>query len=1159
MSRVETTDVMGRPIPRQHGVPGFVQVILVTESAPSIPSLVAEAPATIPAEGTRTRMAVCVRFQPELQPRTDRHMTASSKPAARIVGIILLAGCASFCQIGCQRASSVAPQAATEAAEAGSDADDGESTVHAASTESSPEPGLSPITFRDWATHCGLDEVQDSGAIGEHSYPEIMFGGVCLADLDGDGDLDALIPQGGPLPGSGKPPRPNSLYLNDGSGKFQLATDDSIAATASYCMGVFAGDIDSDGDLDLLLTNAGQLTLMKNRGNAKFEDATAEAGIPQENGLWLNAVVMDLDGDAISDIYVANYMDWQYDQDIPCKAPSGEPDYCNPTNYAGARDLLLKGLGNGRFRDISREAGIAARATRSMGVAVFDLENDGDLDIYVANDGEANLLWVNQGDGTYQDEAMIRGAAVNSAGKAEASMGVACADFDADGDEDLILTHLEQETHTVYRNDDGFFSDVTVATGVSRWSRPDTGFGIGLVDLNNDGALDLFVANGAVGRPTRPRDTDNVYAQPDRIAAGVGGKFSEAGGVADDELPGQAVVSRGAAFGDFDGDGRVDVLVGVKDGKLRVLRNESPGDYAWIALRPLAREGAAVEIGSRVAVLGIDELDERTVRPHGSYLGSSEPAVRFGLGKHDSPVDVVVTWMDGERERFSQLKLRQIHSLVRGAGSNVAAIPLAANGPVSSDSTPMTAADDQARQTDRFGASDQESPASQTADSQVPSGALGEIPPLQIVDEGGRKKRPEVDIAALAAWCRQAGLPPPPEIEALDAVTWQLVHAAMEKAGRRPTVENLGSLAMYYDGHQVRTSALELYQRLIKLEPEESLWWHLLGRASSKEGLNQQALSGFRRAAELLPDEPVVQARLAEANLEVGETDAAIAAWQKYLQIRNNDPLGWTGLANAQEAAGELEAALASVRKAIRYRPKARPSLIAAARLAARTGDVAAAKTYEQAASQLNKTNDLVLADRLENRMLEHSKCAAYLRVLANHLKQNGKFQPALEAARLLAERRPDDAKNWQMLVWLSTVLRQSESAVEYAEVAVELDPSFAPGWETLANAQIQRSNFEQAVQFADRSLQADPKFLKAHTARGLALGKLGRSEEALSSLDIALKANPRAIALWQMKVACYANSGQTDLAIKTLNQLLAISPRNPWALKVRAQLNQAD
>ncbi len=1001
------------------------------------------------------------------------------------------------------------------------------------------------------AQAAGLVFHHQSGATGGFTYPEIMCGGVCLADLDGDHDLDVYLPQGGKIPGSPdqrvgddttQTSSANRLFLNDGKGNFQDASGNQGVGHRGYGMGAFAADVDGDHDLDLLLTNTGPLALLINEGDATFTDCSITSGIPQHDGLWMNASFGDFDGDSKLDVYVANYTAWSYDAAPHCDSPSGLPDYCDPSNFAGAADRLLLGNGDGTFRDVTESSGIGRVASRSMGVVALDVDADHDLDIYVACDGEENLLWINQGDGTFQEEAMTRGAALNAHGAPEASMGIACADIDGDGDEDLIISHLTQETHTVYRNDSGFFVDITAASGVGRWSRPDTGFGIGLIDFDNDQNLDLLIVNGSVARPTRPDDPDHPYAQPDRLARGMpGGRFPTATLITGMQTADahDVSVSRGAAFGDLDGDGLVDAVVVIKDGPARLLQNATLTDTAWIGVRPVTIEEGPAVIGTSVEIVEIPNLGLRMVRPHGSYLASSEDIVRFGLGTRASPVTAVTTWPDGVREQFSNLELGKVHRLVRGTGSSSPTVETMA--PPSETSRRMARVESSPSRQGRLSV-----PSPDASGSKVASGTeLGPYPPLSLEQLGKRSQRPMLDQAALDQWCRDAGLPAPPQVSALDAPTWKLVHTAIEAAGRSPSADNLAKLAMFYDGHRSEESALALYARVVELEPDQPRWWHLLGRVQLNQGLASEAVESLTRAVELLP-RPGTVARLAAAQLASGNAGEAIRNWQRYIETRPRDPYGYTRLAQATETTGQFQQALEAAEKALQQNPRARAALVIASRAAARLGDQRRASAFAARASALTKADDPVLFDEFENEMYAHAKPVDYLVQAAIQYKQKGDFPKAFAAAQLLAERRPEEAQNWQLLLWLSTVTRNPR-APEYAAIAVELDPAFAPGWETLAQVKLKASDWQGALAAAEKAVAADPDFAPAQLSRGLALGKLERYEEALEVLEISISANPNDLLALQMKSACLLSLGRREEARESVNRMLAMDPDHPW------------
>ncbi|MCH7666921.1 MAG: VCBS repeat-containing protein, partial [Acidobacteria bacterium] len=377
--------------------------------------------------------------------------------------------------------------------------------------------------FTEQAAAAGLDFVHFNGMSGEYYYSEHMGGGVALLDYDLDGDLDLYVTQGHLL-GSGKTasdalfPMPDGpiidrLYRNDlgdlsdssrgpnrsGGLRFTDVTAESGIVAGGYGMGVAVGDFDNDGWPDLYITNWGSPNqLWRNNGDLTFSDVTQEAGVGETR--WsIAAAFLDYDRDGWLDLFVGNYLDYTFSVHKECVSDIGLRDYCGPLSYDSVSDVLYRNRGDGTFEDATTTSLVKNIAASGFGVVTGDFDGNGWLDIYVTNDGLANHLWLNQGDGTFRNEALIAGAAVNDEGRAEASMGVDAGDFDRDGDEDLIMVHLDQETNTLYENlGSGSFEDKSSATRLGAPSLEFTGFGTGFLDYDNDGWLDLFVANGGV-------------------------------------------------------------------------------------------------------------------------------------------------------------------------------------------------------------------------------------------------------------------------------------------------------------------------------------------------------------------------------------------------------------------------------------------------------------------------------------------------------------------------------------------------------------------------------------------------------------------------------------------------------------------------------------
>ena len=502
---------------------------------------------------------------------------------------------------------------------------------------------------------------------GTYSLPEIMGGGVSLFDYDGDSDLD-LLQICFPPPGQPDLPAPNRLFQQQPDRTFLDMTSTAGLDDPGYGQGAAIGDADNDGDLDVYVTNFGRDAFFVNNGDGTFIDATVAAGFSGDH--WSSsAAFFDYNRDGNLDLYVVRYL--LFDSGIPCRSRSDRPVYCGPQSFEGAPDVLYRNNGDGTFSDVTEEAGVAL-AGRGLGVVCADLTGDGWVDIYVANDQEANCLWVNNGDGAFTDEAVMRGVAFNAYGEAEASMGVTVGDVNGDGRLDLFMTHLRDETNTLYTATEyGIFVDTSEASGLAAVDRGYTGFGCGFFDYDNDGDLDLALVNGSVRRGSKFPGANvgefwSLYAEPNLLfqndGSGVFTHISSLAGV----FANQVEVSRGLAFGDTDFDGDIDLVVGNLNG-MRVFRNDAPppGNH-WLRVR--AMDGNRDAIGAEVTVATAEAEFVRLILPGYSYLSSSQLRVHFGLGATEIIESIEVKWQDGTRERFKAPGVDQELTLRKGSG-----------------------------------------------------------------------------------------------------------------------------------------------------------------------------------------------------------------------------------------------------------------------------------------------------------------------------------------------------------------------------------------------------------------------------------------------------------------------------------------------------------
>jgi hypothetical protein len=538
----------------------------------------------------------------------------------------------------------------------------------------------------------GLNFQHFIGASGAYYTPEIMGSGVALLDYDGDGDLDIYLLQGAMLDTTKSlkdmwfpPPKEhwpgNRLFRNEliptGHLRFVDVTEEEagVRGNGAFGMGVAVGDYDNDGHADLFVTNFGRNILFHNNGNGTFADVTASAGVG-EDSFSASASFLDYDRDGYLDLFVTRYNAFTVQGNKKCYNYAGGREYCGPGDYSPLSSKLYHNDRRGHFTDVSSKSGIGVSAGNGLGVVCADFDNDGGIDIYVANDKTPNHLWMNQHDGTFKEVALLAGAAYNADGKALSGMGVTAADFDHDGDEDIFVTNLTGEPNSLFQNDSkANFEDVTNVYRLGNPSFASTGFGTRWFDYDNDGHLDLFVANGEVRVIDSQRGTPFPFRQKNQLFHNEGNAYREVPADEAGETFGKLEVSRGAAFGDIDNDGDIDIVVTNANGRAWLLLNQAGSRNHWLAARLQGVKSNRDAYGARVALYrkGRPPFWQR-VGTDGSYLSAHDPRVHFGLGTDAdltaAPLDkLIVIWPDGLKETFSVTNPDQLVQLVEGRGS----------------------------------------------------------------------------------------------------------------------------------------------------------------------------------------------------------------------------------------------------------------------------------------------------------------------------------------------------------------------------------------------------------------------------------------------------------------------------------------------------------
>jgi len=548
--------------------------------------------------------------------------------------------------------------------------------------------------FTDRAHEAGIDFVHFNGMSGAHYYPEIVGPGAALFDYDNDGDLDIFIVQGCmlgpgktladatfPPPGSSPPVR-GRLFRNDSSVnpdgtrtlKFTDVTEKCGIDARGYGMGVAAADFNNDGWVDLYITNFGHNQMWRNNGDGTFTDVTKESGTDVP-GWSVSAAFVDFDRDGWLDLFVGQYVNFSFQNLKKCFTPGAAADYCGPTAYDPLPNRLLRNRGDGTFEDVTARSRIGREYNGALGVVAADFNGDGWPDIYVSDDERPNQLWVNQRDGTFSNDAMLAGCALDSNGAALSGMGVDSGDFNNDGYEDILVANLTREHATLFvNNGQGWFEDRSSETGIAAHTMAYTGWGAGFLDYDNDGWLDILIVNGEVRTIEALARVGDPYPlrQPKLLLRNLGnGRFGnvshEAGPVF--EL---AEVSRGLAFGDVDNDGDTDVLIVNNNGPARLLVNNIGHKKHWLGLRMVGEKFARDMLGTRVALFRPNGPTLwRRVRTDGSYASANDPRVLFGLADNPEITKVRAHWINGRVEEWTGIPVDSYTTLREGTGKPV--------------------------------------------------------------------------------------------------------------------------------------------------------------------------------------------------------------------------------------------------------------------------------------------------------------------------------------------------------------------------------------------------------------------------------------------------------------------------------------------------------
>ena len=927
--------------------------------------------------------------------------------------------------------------------------DDGAPAAQVVESRPAAIPG-SGVRFVDVTAGSGIDFVHVSGDEHQRFIIETMGGGAAFLDYDADGNLDLYLVNG-ERRGKASPQSRSRLYRNEPAEpegrRFADVTSAAGVGGRGWGMGCAVADYDNDGDVDLYVTYWGANRLYRNRGDGSFEERSEAAGVADES--WgASAAFGDLDADGFLDLYVANYLEFDLEnppnEGRPCTGFKGLEGFCGPMGIPGQPDLLYRNLGDGRFEDFSAAAGIDRHRLPALGVAFADYDDDGDQDVYVANDSEPNLLWRNDGGWVLREAAALAGAAYSEEGRSQAGMGVDFGDWDNDGDLDLFVTNFSDDVNTLYRNlGDGTFDDATAAAGLTGSVRPLLGWSTALFDADNDGWQDLFVANGHLYPQLEIHPTGLRYPQRNLFYWNQGGYFREAGTESGAAMA-ETRVSRGAAFGDYDNDGDVDLLVVNLNERPTLLRNEGGNANAWLGLELEGGASNRDAIGARVKVTAGGRTQVQEVRRGYGYQSQNDGRLLFGLGPARQVEKVHVTWPSGRTRTLEAVGVRQYLKLREGGEEPVAVYA-------------------------RMDA------AAGVLHDLAEGGLMATGRPAEAESAGGSFQAPETGVDP-GGEARTA-------VYGIEPATGQSTGATAEENFLRGV--ELHEAARYRE-------AVPLFREAIRQRPDHvEPYYSLAVTLYSGLGQSREALEVLERAVARGAGEAEVFHLLGAVRLSLNDAERAIGDLERALQLASGDWKIWNRLGVAHLRLQDISAAAKAFEQAVAAAPYASYPWAHLARLYDRLGRPGHARAARRQFDHWRPLQDRLDRYRDGLRALPDDPELHFLAGRTYLMQQRG--SEARAAFERALELDPGYAMAHHGLGGAHHQQGRLDRAIAEYERAIALDTTLFTALNDLGRACYQRGDQQRAVEVLERAVSLRPDLARAHLNLGQSYAALGR------------------------------------------------------------------